>query len=377
MLKAFLRELADSMRLFEDKNKELRRVVFYSERDIYYQYYEGLIDYLLANSAVEICYATSDLNDPIFKTSNSRIKPFYVKHCLGLVLSKLDAKVVVMTMPDLNNFFVSKGESQAKFLYKFHAMVSTHQQYRNGAFDHYDAIFCVGPHQVEEIRRRETMGGITPKHLVESGYHRLEAIYQEHAKIGSGKPSDAARTVLVAPTWGDTSLFEAHLKEIVSAFAGSPFNVHLRPHPQSLSNKKDLLNDMKSLVKGHNNIHVEGDLTRKMTIHQADVLVTDRSGIAFEYAFGTERPVLFIDTPLKVSNPQCSELGIEPIENRLRHQIGVSLNVSEINRIADVCRDFLDSEDRYRSSIIELRSECIFNWLESSRVEGDYILGLL
>ncbi len=376
-MKAFLRELADSMNLFEDKNKELRRLVFYSERDVYYQYYEGLIDYLLANSSLEICYITSDRNDPIFKTSNPRIKPFYVKYCLGLVLSKLDTRVVVMTMPDLNNFFIAKGESTAKFVYKFHAMISTHQQYRNGAFDHYDAIFCVGPHQVEEIRKRETMGGINPKQLVESGYHRLEAIYQEHQKLDAENPADATRTVLVAPTWGDTSLLEAHLEEIIKAFVGCPFQVHLRPHPQSLSTKKNLLNDMKRLVQGHSNIHVEGDLTRKMTIHQADVLVTDRSGIAFEYAFGTERPVLFIDTPLKVSNPQCSELGIEPIENRLRHQIGVSLNVSEINRIADVCRDFLEYKDRYRSSIIELRSESIFNWLESSRVEGDYILGLL
>ena len=51
-------------------------------------------------------------------------------------------------------------------------------------------------------------------------------------------------------------------------------------------------------------------------------MVSDWSGAALEYAFGLERPVLFVDVPRKVNNPEYERLGIEPFEASVREQIG-------------------------------------------------------
>ena len=41
-----------------------------------------------------------------------------------------------------------------------------------------------------------------------------------------------------------------------------------------------------------------------------------------EYAYGFEKPVLFIDLPRKINNPAYSQLGIEPMELSVRNEIG-------------------------------------------------------
>ena len=47
---------------------------------------------------------------------------------------------------------------------------------------------------------------------------------------------------------------------------------------------------------------------------QAIAIITDWSGIAPEYAYGTERPVIYLDIPQKVVNEQFAELELEPNE---------------------------------------------------------------
>ena len=51
-------------------------------------------------------------------------------------------------------------------------------------------------------------------------------------------------------------------------------------------------------------------------------MVSDWSGAALEYAFGLERPVLFVDVARKVNNPDYEALGIEPFEVGIRERIG-------------------------------------------------------
>ena len=35
---------------------------------------------------------------------------------------------------------------------------------------------------------------------------------------------------------------------------------------------------------------------------KADLMISDWSGVAFEFAFGLEKPVIFIDLPKKINN---------------------------------------------------------------------------
>jgi YidC/Oxa1 family membrane protein insertase len=51
-------------------------------------------------------------------------------------------------------------------------------------------------------------------------------------------------------------------------------------------------------------------------------MITDWSGASIEYAFTLERPVLFIDVPKKIHNPDYEKLPEIPLEISIRDKIG-------------------------------------------------------
>jgi YidC/Oxa1 family membrane protein insertase len=107
---------------------------------------------------------------------------------------------------------------------------------------------------------------------------------------------------------------------------------------------------------------------------EADILITDRSGIALEYAFGTYRPVLFVDTPLKISNPNWQNIAVEPIENFLRSRIGISILPDQLSAIAGKIEQLMSEKEEFKNKLTELGKEIFFNSPQSYTQGLDYIL---
>ena len=58
----------------------------------------------------------------------------------------------------------------------FNSIVSSHTIYRKGAFDHFDSIFCAGPHHIKEIKATEQLYNLNHKNLVMYGYGLLDKL---------------------------------------------------------------------------------------------------------------------------------------------------------------------------------------------------------
>ena len=65
---------------------------------------------------------------------------------------------------------------------------------------------------------------------------------------------------------------------------------------------------LKERYKDDTDIEIQTDFSSNSTVFEADLMITDWSGIAYEYAYTTCKPVLFIDTPMKIMNPELSHL---------------------------------------------------------------------
>ena len=143
------REKQDYRKFFSVVNKH---IVFYSESNGFYKYFQGIIEYLLENTNIVIHYITSDPEDNIFELAktNDRIRPYYIgeKRLITLMM-KMDADVVVMTMPDLENYHIKRSyiRKDIEYIYIPHGMDSLNLTMRTGSMDHYDSVFCVGKHQ--------------------------------------------------------------------------------------------------------------------------------------------------------------------------------------------------------------------------------------
>ena len=152
---------------FNELDLDERSIVFYSESSvILYPYVEEIIKELEKRDQ-KICYVTSSKDDPIFKNENKNIRVFYIGD--GSIRSKffweLKAKVLITTMPDLENYWLKRSiVFPVHYIYLFHSMVSPLMANRNvngksgkEALDHFDTIFCVGPHWIKEFRAIERL----------------------------------------------------------------------------------------------------------------------------------------------------------------------------------------------------------------------------
>ena len=108
----------------------------------------------------------------------------------------------------------------------------------------------------------------------------------------------------------------------------------------------------------------------------ADIMISDWSGVALEFAFGLERPVLFIDVPAKINNPRFNQIEAIPIEVTIREKIGVILKPKNIGNITKTLSGLLGKHEVIVKSIRACRSEAVYNIGQSS-LSGAEIINTL
>jgi len=370
------KEIKELYTFFKKTKKIERQIVFYSEDVASYTYFEGLINHLTNHYKLKIVYVTSDSSDPILSTDNPHIKSFYIKHLLALFIKLLDSKMLIMTMPDLNQFHIKRSLRGAEHIYIFHSIGSSFAFIRHGALFHYDTIFCVGPHHIKETRIQEKLYNLQEKKLVKFGYYRLEKVYNDYKKRPQKKSKYKAR-ILVAPSWGPDSILDTCGSKLIRTLLEADYEVIVRPHPMTNLKNPIVLKSLNKEFKSFKNYIYEGDIASTDSFYESDVLISDWSGVIYEYAFGTERPVLFIDVPMKVVNPHYKKLNLEPIDVSIRKQLGIILKLNEIQKIDSAITKLLNNPSKYKNSIIKARNTFVYNFGTSSSVGAKYIYNRL
>lgn len=375
----YKREKADYKRFFSVANKH---IVFYSESNGFYKYFESLIEYLLSHSNAVIHYVTSDPNDNIFKLarSNERICAYYFgDRRLMSVFMKMDADIVIMTMPDIDNYVFKRSlaRKDIEYIYMFHYPLSTHMVLPAAALDNYDTVFCVGEFQFDEIRRREQLYSLKEKNLVLCGYGQLEKLQKSFDSME--KTENAKPKVLIAPSWQEDNILDSCIHPLLDKLLGRGYNVVVRPHPEYMKRYKARMDSIIEKYKDYSggDLTFELDFTSNSSIYNSDVVISDWSGTAYEFSFVTLRPSIFIDTAPKINNPEYEKLNIEPLELTLRDKIGRRFSPDCLDGVADTIDGFIGNAEQYAKEIEALRGKYIANYMTSARVGGRYIIGQL
>ncbi|MDG1207150.1 MAG: CDP-glycerol glycerophosphotransferase family protein [Pseudomonadales bacterium] len=334
---------------FTQLDRSQKRIVFYSEGKNYWVHLEGMVRAVLENSDIPVCYVSSSVADPGLALSHPNYHVFEIDESFvrNWLFENMQADVLVMSMPDLQQYQVKRSKFDVHYVYVQHSLVSLHMVYREGAFDFFDTIFCAGPHHLKELRSLEEKYNLPKKQLVNHGYARLDAILKEAENHKNRvTPQGEPIHVLVAPSWGPNSIVESGVgKAIIAQLLSNGFKVTFRPHPQTTKFAKTQVDD---IVKSHQRaalFHFEDNVAGQNSLHQSDVMICDWSGAALDYAFGLNKPVLFIDVPRKINNPRYQDIDIEPLEVGIRPIIGDVLSVNDISscssRIAALCEENL------------------------------------
>ena len=368
---------ADYKRFFSIENKHL---VFYSESNGFYKYYKGMIEYILEHTNIPIHYITSDPNDNIFELAkqNPQIKPYYIDSItLITLMMKMDAAVVVMTMPDLELFQIKRSyvKNDVEYVNIQHGMGSLNMAYRKGALDHYDTVHVTGPHQKEEIRKMEAFYHLPEKRLIEGGYPLIDEMRATYA--ASEKPVHEKKHILIGPSWQKDNIMDSCLETLLDQLKGKGYEITVRPHPQHVRHFPEQMEQLKLRYANDKDIEIQTDFSKTTNIFEADLLITDWSDICQEFSYTTYKPCLFIDTPMKVMNPEYKNIDTVPMNLWVRDVIGIVVKLDELNTVPEKVDYLLTHTEEYKTKIDELVHKYIYNLDHSAEYMADQLIQIV
>ena len=379
MFKKSLRAWSDCEKFLLDK-AVYDGIVFYSEGGTYAPYLRPIIDALGDQYQRSVYYLTSDIADPLLLNPPKHVLSFFTgKGVLRThVFKKIKAKVFAMTMPDLNTFHIKRSPNVQHYTYFHHSLVSTHMVYREGAFDHFDSIMCVGNYHFDEVREWESLQGLIKKELFEHGSPPLDKLMLEASKLTKFK-SDRNKplNVLLAPSWGSEGIMETCADEIIEVLLRAGYCIRVRPHPRTRQLSSKVLSKLLIKFAHHQNFEFNEDISNHDALIKSDIMVSDWSGVAMEFAFGLLRPVVFVDVPRKVNNISYTKMTLQPLECSFRNQVGVVVSPKELYKLPEILDNLKINVEEKRRKIVKLRNNLFYNIGNSARVGAEILMSLV
>ena len=276
---------------------------------------------------------------------------------------------IVPAMISLVRSYVKKD---IQYIFIPHSMCSLNLTMRTASIDHFDTIFCTGKHQREETEKTEIAYNLPKKKLVDWGYCLLDDMRAEY--YNRSRKENSKKSILIAPSWQTGNIVDSCLDQLLESLRGKGYKIIVRPHPQHVRHQPERMEALKAKFSVDQDIEIQTDFSSNDTVYEADMMITDWSGIAYEYSFTTYKPVVFIDTPLKIMNPEYQKIDTVPFNIWMRDILGKVVKPEEASTIDRVIEEILQSADKYYNTIKDYAYEYVYNLDHSGEVGGQYII---
>jgi hypothetical protein len=347
------------------------RIVIYSEGKRYWNVFLPIVEEL-ERRGVQAAFLTSEQDDPAFGRPAGPVRPQFIGagNLAYARLNMLAADLCLTTTPGLDVYQWKRSKAVGHYAHILHS-VDDATSYRLFGLDYFDSVLLSGEYQAAGIRELEAKRALRAKELPVVGSTYLD-VYAR--KLGSAPGRDGgATTVLVSPSWGESALLRRYGESLLVPLAESGLRVIVRPHPQSALSERLIIEALKAALSRFDN--VEWDLSREnlASLARADVMISDFSGIIFDYAFLFGRPVLYANGDFDPRPYDSSDSSATPWKFAVLPRLGKSLDRADFGRIGEVVEGV--REDRaLKDSIGEARDQAWQHRSESGARAADFIM---
>lgn len=370
-----IRNLIMGKGFVNSKDFEHVDIIFYSEGRQYWPVFLPVIR-SLEKMGIPCAYLTSDKDDPGLEYRSEQVASKYLGNLTmtSVYLNRLKAKFVGMTTPQLDVMMLKRSKNVQHYGHIVHAPIDVFT-YRKFAFDYYDSVFCSGPHQAEGIRKLEEKRHTKKKLLLETGLTYYDIMVDEVKQMPV--PEKKNPVVLVAPTWKEYSIvnrfgagfFERLLED-------TAYDIILRPHPQSYVSFPGLMRDIEDRLKDEPRVAIDRNQLGTASMAKSDIMISDLSGVFWDYAFLYSKPVLLLKTAFdSIEGFEGSELDHEMWEMRERGRLGREFDEDDIGNIGTMIDEMLAHPPTMQ--LEELKKESVYNFGKAGDVAARQILNIV
>lgn len=265
--------------------------VIFSDHKRYWNVFEPVCDEL-ERRGVDCEFWTMSEDDPALQRDYTHVVCRFIgEGNKGFArLNMMSADVCLSTTPGLDVYQWKRSKEVSYYVHTFHT-VGTALGYRMFGMDFYDAVLLAGDYQEDEIRTVEDARGIPHKELATVGSTYLDEMW-ERARSAEKSSSSSIR-VLLAPSWGPNAILSVYGSRLIDAILDAGFELTIRPHPQSATSDREVLDTLMAAYPDGDRVSWNYDNDNFRCLSEADVMVTDFSGVIFDYALVFDRPVIY------------------------------------------------------------------------------------
>jgi len=350
-------------------------ILFYSEGKQYWNVFLPVIQ-ALEKKNVQCGYLTSDEDDPGLSYESSIMKAKHIGNLTmtSVYLNKLEAKFVGMTTPQLDVMMIRRSKKVDHYGHIVHAPIDIFS-YRKFAFDYFDSVFCSGYHQIEGIQKLEEKRGTNKKLLLKSGLTYYDVMLEHNKK--SPPASSDKKVVLVAPTWKEYSILNRFgVRFFENLLKDTSFDVILRPHPQSYVSFPEVIGEIEKHFENESRFSVDRNPLANESMEKSSVMISDLSGVIWDYAFLYAKPVMLLKTEADAMlGFEGSELDYEMWEMRERPRLGKNFDENDIDNIGAIVSETIKNPS---ANILEtLREESVYNFGKAGETVANQIIDIV
>lgn len=356
--------------------KELPDLVFQSEGGKYWQVFQPVLK-ALDKYDVKYGFVTADKNDPVFSAGLKNVVPVCPgKELMTLsYMNNIKAKVVVSTTPQLDVYMLRRSKHVQKYVHLFHAPADI-GMYEMYAFDYYDTLLCTGSYQKEAIRSIEKNRHEKAKELLDTGCTYYDYMLEELKNLPQ-KP-DETLTVLYAPAWGERSSVVKYGTAVIDRLVEAGIRVIFRPHPQMYVSDKETIQTVEEKIKGNSLIELDRNRTAAASMARSHAMVTDISGVIFDYAFLFERPIFLVNAEYNLGGYDVIDIdGGKVWDLDKSREITRIIAPGEVQNLASIVKSEIDNADAYRDKIRKIKNEEIYNFGHAEEAAAKQLVEML
>ncbi|MDE6244631.1 MAG: CDP-glycerol glycerophosphotransferase family protein [Treponemataceae bacterium] len=318
-----------------------RPYVIYSEGGQYWNVFKPVVDEF-ERRKISLSYLTSSKDDPVFSQQYAYVKPEFIGegNAAFARLNMLSAGFVLATTPGLGVYQWKRSKNVKHYSHVLH-MPNDATTYRLFGLDYFNSVLLTGDYQKEDLRTLETQRGLSPKVLETVGCTYLDVLSEKIKSL----PAEESHTftVLVSPSWGDVGVLKRYGERLLDPLAETGWHIIIRPHPQSKKSEADMLARLEQRYADKSNVEWDYNRDNIHSMKRADIMISDFSGIIFDYTFLCDKPVMYVNADMDLRPYDAYDLHKQLWQFSVLEKMGIKLNEADFADIKTVIQNANDS----------------------------------
>lgn len=355
----------------EVDNKKIPFVIF-SDDKRYWSIFEPIC-HELDKRGKDVVYITASPDDPALCSEYKHVKAECIENQNKLYtrLNFLNATMVLSTTPGLDVYQWKRSRDVDYYVHIPHA-ANDITLYRMFGIDYYDAILLSGEYQVNQIRALEKLRDLPAKELVKVGIPYMDEMVKRLKDVGP--MAEHERTVLLAPSWGDSAIFGVYGGKIIEALLQTGYKLIVRPHPQSFVSEKDMIEKLMKEYPESEQLEWNRDRDNFEVLRRSNILISDFSGVTFDFALVYDKPIIYTEPNFDLGVYDAWWIKEEPLWTvsalpRLGYQLNEE-NMGDVKKLIDDCL----TNPQYADGRLAVKAETWEHFGEGAKHVADYLI---